>query len=129
MFSFKKNYFFLFVIVLMVELFIAVFVQDKFVRPYLGDFLAVILVYTFLKSFTTFSVYAAAIFSLLFAYFLEILQYFSIIKKLSLEDYKILTVVIGNYFEWSDMIAYTFGIATVIAAEAYFGRKNASSVK
>lgn len=124
MISFHKNYFLLFMILLVVEIFIAVFVQDKFVRPYLGDFLAVILVYVFFKSFTDCSVYAAAIFSLLFAYFLEILQFFQIIKNLGLEEYRILSIIIGNHFEWSDMIAYTLGIITVIAAEAYWRRKN-----
>ncbi len=125
MVSFNKNYFLLFIILLVVEVIIAIYVRDQFVRPYAGDFLAVILLYVFQRGFLNISVYLAAATSLLFAYFLEILQFFSIIKRFGLQEYKILTILIGNHFEWSDMIAYTLGIFTVIAAEEIFHKKKA----
>lgn len=52
----KKTYFAACMVLLIIEIFIAVWVRDKFVRPYLGDFLVVILIYTFLMMISRISV-------------------------------------------------------------------------
>ncbi len=49
--TFRPVYFTLTVILLVVEILIAVYVHDRFIRPYFGDVLVVILVYCFLKTF------------------------------------------------------------------------------
>ena len=40
------------VIIFLVEVCIALFVRDRFIRPYVGDMLVVVLIYTFLRIFT-----------------------------------------------------------------------------
>lgn len=42
-----------FILLLFVEIMIALYVHDSFVRPYLGDVLAVVVVYCFIRIFIT----------------------------------------------------------------------------
>ena len=91
--------------------------NDNIIRPYVGDFLVVILIYCFFKSFQNLSVYTVSMAVLLFAYTVEILQYFKIVDKLSFENSKIARTIIGTSFEWTDMVAYTLGIGLVLFIE------------
>lgn len=61
---------------------------------------------------------------LLFAFTVETLQYFEIVKKLGLEHSKLANVVIGNSFAWADMWCYTAGIAFVLAVEYLRSQKS-----
>ncbi|WP_315815840.1 DUF2809 domain-containing protein [Paraflavitalea speifideaquila] len=91
--------------------------NDPIIRPYVGDLLAVILVYCFLKAFLKIRVLPAAMGSLLFAYLLEILQYFSLVDRLGLGHSQLARTLIGSSFEWIDLLAYTAGIAIVLVIE------------
>lgn len=116
-FLFNKLYFFLTILLLLVEILIAVYIDDRFIRPYGGDYLVVMLIYCFVKSFTNVKVKPACIFVLLFSYFIEVLQYFKIVKLLHLQHFKIANVVIGTSFSWTDIIAYTAGIISILIIE------------
>jgi len=117
LFRFQKQYFLLTVLLLIVEIVIALVINDSFIRPYVGDFLVVILIYCFLQSFFIIPVVKASVAVLFFAYTIEILQYFSLVDKLGLEHNNILHVVLGSSFEWTDMLMYTLGILLVIFIE------------
>lgn len=123
MFAFNRNYFLLTVVLFTVEVGIALYIHDRFIRPYLGDVLVVILIYCFVKSFLNISVYKAAVGVLLFAFGIETLQYFSIVTKLGLEDCKLARVVIGTSFAWEDIWAYVAGILVVIVCEKWFAKR------
>lgn len=122
MFQFNRNYFLLTVLLFAIEVCIALFVNDDFVRPYIGDVLVVILIYCFVKSFLNVPVIKTSIAVLLFAFAVEILQYLAIVEKLGLEKNKIARTVIGTSFEWGDILAYISGIVIVIAFEKIFSR-------
>ena len=117
MFTFDKKYFFLTLILFVIEVLIAVFVKDSFVRPYVGDYLVVILIYCAVRTILKASVWKVALGVLLFSFLIEILQYFHIVNRLGLENNIIARTVIGYGFEWVDFIAYTLGILTVLAFE------------
>jgi len=117
MFRFQKSYFFLFLLLFITEVIIAVFVHDSFIRPYVGDFLVVILIYCFVKAWIDAPVKTTAVAVLLFAYTIEVLQYCSLVKYLGLEHSRLANIIIGNSFAWSDMIAYTLGILLVVLLE------------
>ena len=61
------------------------FVHDRFIRPYAGDVLVVILIYTFLRALFPHGVKNLVWYVLLFAVSVEILQYFHIGRLLGLE--------------------------------------------
>ena len=114
MLKFQLKYFIPTIILFLIEVFIALFVHDNFIRPFFGDVLVVILIYCFIKSFIDSPVIITAIAVLLFAYIIEILQYFNIVKILGLQNSAIARIVIGTSFEWTDLLAYTLGIGLVI---------------
>ncbi len=117
MIKFQKNYFLLALFLFITEILIAVYVHDEIIRPYLGDFLVVILLYCMVKSFLNIPVLPTALAVLVFSYTIEILQYFNLVNRLGLRHSKLATVVIGSSFEWIDLVAYTAGIAAVLLAE------------
>ena len=121
MFRFSKRYFLAFLIIFVIEVCIALFIRDKFIRPYLGDVLVVVLLYCFLRSFVTIKARTAAAGVLLFALVIETLQYFLAVELLGLQGNKIAATVLGSQFDWKDVLAYIVGIIAVL----YFdNRKN-----
>ena len=119
MLQFNRTYFAFTIFLFLLETVIALFVHDNFIRPYFGDFLVVMLLYCFLKSFIKVSVWAAAGLVLLFSFAIETAQYFNMVEKLGLEHYKIAKVVLGNSFAWMDLLAYVLGILAVISIEKF----------
>lgn len=120
MWHFNKIYFRLTVILFLIEVAIALFIKDRFIRPYLEDVLVVILIYCFVKSLVKISVHKAAVLVLLFAFCIEILQYFNLVEKLKLQHNTVAKTVIGTSFSWEDILAYLAGILIVIAVENRF---------
>jgi uncharacterized membrane protein len=117
MLTFKKWYFITAVLLLIVEILIALYLHDKIVRPYIGDFLVVIMLYCFIRAFLKLSVIKAAMGVLMFAYVIELLQYLNLVAFLGLQKSRFANVVLGNFFEWIDIIAYTLGIVAVLVFE------------
>jgi hypothetical protein len=113
-FRFSWKYLLLTLALLITEVLIALYMHDRFVRPYVGDFLVVILVYCFVCTFLQAPVPPVAIGVLLFAYIVEILQYFNMVKHLGLQHSRLANIVLGNHFEWGDMLAYTLGILLLL---------------
>jgi hypothetical protein len=107
---FNWFYFVLALLIFAIEVLIAVYVHDDFVRPYVGDFLVVVLIYCFVRSFLQSSVIPVALAVLVFSYVVEVLQYFNVVKLIGLEHSRIANIVIGNYFTWTDILSYTLGI-------------------
>lgn len=115
--KFNPRYFVYTILLFVTEVLIALFVHDQFIRPYIGDFLVVILIYCFVKSFLNTPVVATAIGVLIFAYLVELLQYFRIVEVLGLQHYRAARIIIGSAFEWQDILAYTLGILMVVVVE------------
>ncbi len=117
MIRFNIHYFLWACLIFFVEVAIALFVHDSIIRPYIGDMLVVILIYCFVKSFLQTPILPTAIGVLIFAYFVEFLQYIQIIKYLGLENNKLASIVIGTSFSWGDLTMYTLGIGIVLLVE------------
>ena len=117
MLTFKAKPFIIFVGLFLIEVVIAKFFHDKIIRPFFGDFLAVIALYFLLKSFLKFSISIIALMSISIAYLLELLQYLHFIEFAGLEKYKILVIILGSSFDWGDILAYTLGFLFLIFVE------------
>ena len=117
MLKFNKTYFRLASFIFTIEVLIALYVHDNIIRPYVGDVLVVILIYCFIKAFLDVKIISAAVFTLLFAFGVETLQYLNIVEKLKLQDSKIARTVIGTSFSWMDILTYIVGIAIVLIIE------------
>ena len=117
MVSFHRKYFLLAILLFVVEVLIALYLNDAIIRPYGGDFLVVILIYGFVIAFLNAPVKTVALSVLLISYIIEVLQHFKFVKLLGLQDSKLATVVLGNSFAWTDLLAYSLGIAFVVWME------------
>ena len=122
MFQFNKKYLLFTTILFITEMLIGVYVRDSFIRPFGGDFLVVILIYCFVKSFFKLPVLQTAIGVLLFSYIVEALQYIKIVNVLGLKRYALARIIIGTAFSWIDIVCYTAGIAVVLLIEYAYNR-------
>ena len=117
MLTFRPHYFSTTILLFIIEVLIALFLHDEIIRPYVGDFLVVILIYCFLRAFLNIPVLPTALFVLVFSYTLEVLQYFNLVEQLGLQQYKLARIVIGTSFEWIDLLAYTLGVLFIVYLE------------
>lgn len=115
--TFNKKYFLLAVILFFVEVFIALFIDDKLIRPFVGDVLVVILIYCAVRIFLNVDYFRAALGVLIFACTIEILQYFDYVRLLGFEQNRILSVALGRTFEWLDFAAYFVGFVIIPVLE------------
>lgn len=105
------------IMLFIVELLIALFVHDNFIRPYVGDVLVVVLLYTFVRFFLPEGVRLLPLYIFLFAAGVEVLQYFRIAEVLGLSDNRILSVVIGSVFDVKDIVCYGVGCVILFVYE------------
>lgn len=117
MITFRPKYGFLAIVFFIVEVMIAIYVNDSFIRPFVGDYLVVFLVYCAVFTFWNTHFMKAAIAVLLFCYLIETLQYFHFVHYMGWEKYRIVAIALGTGFSWYDMIAYTLGFLTILLIE------------
>ena len=122
MLTFRPGYFLLTLLFFLVEVGIALYVRDAFVRPYGGDFLVVMLVYCFLRTFVRQPPRLLAWATLAIAFAVEIGQALHLVRHLGLAGNRLAETVLGTGFSWYDMLAYTLGVAVVYALDRRYGR-------
>lgn len=115
----NKDYLLISIAILIVETMIALFAKDKFIRPILGDYLAVILLFYLFATFLKISKNSIALITLAISYTIEGLQYIQILELLHLDNIKILNILFGTSFSWTDMLTYTLGTLTVLLIHNY----------
>lgn len=104
-----------FLILLIVEILIALFVHDNFIRPYIGDVIVVWVVYCFVKIFLPkINGYLTAVGVMIFAFIVEFLQYVHIVDVLGLGNIKFFRVLIGTSFSPVDLLCYAVGTAVTM---------------
>lgn len=119
----RLTYTIIFILLFSVEVLIALFVHDSFIRPFVGDILVVMLVCAFLRIFISDKVRFLPVFATLFAVTVEALQYFDFVKLLGLENNPVISIALGRTFDIKDIVCYIIGGALFFAAEAIFRRK------
>ncbi len=120
MMYFNKKYLLAFIILFLVEVMIALYVHDEFVRPYVGDALVVVLIYFFVRTFYQGSSLLLGVAVFAFACAVEVAQYFDVVTFLHLQDNHLARVVIGTSFSWWDIVAYFVGTLVVVLADIWF---------
>ena len=107
----KKRFAYLFATLMLlgIEVVIALFVRDDFVRPYVGDVLVVVVIYTFVRTFVPEKIRLLPLYVFLFAVGVEGLQAVNIVEWLGLSDNRIFSILIGSTFDFKDIICYAMG--------------------
>jgi hypothetical protein len=98
-----------FTVLLCIELLIAIYVHDTFIRPYVGDMLVVIVLYCIVRVIIPDKCSLLPLWLFIFAAFVECLQYFKLIEILGVENNIPLRILIGSTFDWKDIACYAIG--------------------
>ncbi len=106
-----------FFILLCIELFIGICVHDRFIRPYVGDMLVVILIYFFLRALHPYGMKNMIWYVFFFALAVEILQYFHLGRLLGLEHNRLAMIILGSTFDVGDILCYFTGCLLVWLTE------------
>ena len=115
--TFRPTYALATIAVLGIEIAIARFVHDDFVRPYLGDSLAVVAVYLALRAVTPMGVVASVAIAFAFACAIEVGQFFHLVDLLGLGTNRAARILLGSTFVLTDFVAYAGGAVCVLAVE------------
>ena len=104
-------------LLLEIEVLIALFVHDKFIRPYIGDVLVTVLICTFLRIFIPKGVNLMPLYVFIYAAGVEVLQYFKIVEVLGLSDNRFFSILIGSVFDMKDIVCYGVGCLVFFVVE------------
>lgn len=111
-------------VLIAIEVLIALFVHDAFVRPYLGDVLVVVVLYTLIRTAIPEKYSLLPIYVFLFAVGVEVLQLLHIVEWLGLGDNPFFRVLIGSVFDWKDILCYAVGCLALGGYEVFRHRRN-----
>lgn len=95
-------------LLLSVEICIALFVHDRIIRPYVGDILVVIVLYTFVKIIFPSGHWLLPLWIFMFAAVVEFLQLIHIADLLKINS-RFLRILIGSSFDVKDIVCYAVG--------------------
>jgi len=98
-----------FAVLLAVEVCIALFVKDNFIRPYVGDVLVVILLHCLVRIVWPRGLRLLPLWVFLLAAGVELLQYFRFIEWIGLGDNALAKTLFGTTFSVIDLICYLAG--------------------
>lgn len=115
--KFNKTYLIIFTLLLITEVLIALYLKTGFIRHTFGDFLCVILLYCFFKSFFELNSIKLGISVVIFAFIIEFGQWLNILEAFGLENNHLVKVILGSTFQFTDLVAYTLGIIFILAIE------------
>ncbi|MBQ4645638.1 MAG: DUF2809 domain-containing protein [Clostridia bacterium] len=116
----------LFLLILIIEILIALFVRDSFVRPYIGDMLVTVLICSFARFLIPERIKLMPIFVLIFSTLVEIGQYFDFVKIMGLDDNAFISTLFGRTFSVADLICYAIGCVVFTIFDYIIKKKNRS---
>lgn len=99
----------LFCLLLAIEVCIALFVRDAFVRPYVGDVLVTLLLCCLVRTVFVERPRLLPLWVFLFAAAVEVGQYFDVVALLGLADSRFFSVLLGRTFSLADLVCYAVG--------------------
>ncbi len=115
----------LFIFIFIVEVLIALYVHDDFVRPYVGDMIVTILVWSFARIVFPQKFRLMSLYVMIFATLIEVGQYFNYVELLGVQNNPVLVTVMGTSFAWADIACYAVGCVVAAVADYFLFRKKA----
>ena len=98
-----------FLVLLITEILIALFVRDDFIRPYGGDILVTVLICAAVRIAFPTGIRFLPLWVFLFAAAVEIGQYFDFVTLLGLGNIAFFRILLGSTFSVADLICYAAG--------------------
>ena len=120
----RLRYFLIFCGLLTIEIAIALFVDDAFVRPYVGDMLVTLLLCCLCRVIVPTNIQLLPVYVFLFAAAVEIGQYFDLVAVLGLTDNRIISIALGRTFSWMDIVCYAVGCVAAFLLDQIIIRRS-----
>ena len=114
---------------LAVEVCIALFVNDAFIRPYVGDMLVTLLLCCLCRVIVPNKVRLLPLYVFIFAACVEVSQYFDLVELLDLADNRILSIALGRTFSWLDIVCYAVGCVAAFLLDQVISKKLKSNTE
>ena len=108
-----------FLLLLITEVIIALFVRDAFLRPYGGDILVTVLLCTLVRILFPKGIKLLPLYVFIFSVLVEFVQYINIVKLLGLSDIAFFRIIVGTSFSWIDIICYGAGCILFFVFELF----------
>ena len=102
------------------EVLIALFVNDGFIRPYGGDILVTVLLCCVVRVAVPRKCRVLPLWIFVFSVAVEFAQYFDFVTLLGLGDISFFCILLGTSFAWFDIVCYGIGCITFWGAEQLF---------
>ncbi|MGM9637323.1 MAG: DUF2809 domain-containing protein [Eubacteriales bacterium] len=110
-------------LLLFVEVLIALFVHDNFIRPYIGDVLVVILIWCLVRGIFPGRPDFLSPWIFMFAVLVECSQAIPLVELLGLDSIRFFVIIMGNSFAWADLLCYLCGCLPTAVIEWVCRRK------
>lgn len=104
-------------LLLLTEIYIGLFVRDRFVRPFVGDVLVTMLLCCLFRAVKPTGVRLLPVYVFAFATLVEIAQYFDVVKLLGLEHNAFISTIVGRSYSYKDLLCYAIGCLIFWVAE------------
>ena len=111
----------LFIVILGIEILIALFVRDAFIRPYGGDILVTLLLCCMVRSIVPEKIQWLPL--LVFLLAVEVGQYFDFATLLGLSKNPVLKIALGSSFSVADILCYALGCLGFCLLEKVVGKR------
>ena len=120
----RLGYILAFVLLLTVEILIALFVRDDFIRPYGGDILVTVLICAAVRILFPTGIRLLPLWVFLFAAGVEIGQYFDFVTLLGLGNIAFFRILLGSTFSFADLLCYAAGCVLFLLGEKLLRRSH-----
>ena len=120
----RLGYAIAFVLLLTVEILIALFVRNDFIRPYGGDILVTVLICAAVRILFPTGIRFLPLWVFLFAAGVEIGQYFDFVTLLGLGNIAFFRILLGSTFSVADLICYAAGCVLFLLGEKLLRRSH-----
>ena len=114
----RLPYILAFVLFLLAEIYIGLFVRDRFIRPYFGDVLVTALLCCLVRAVYPKGLRLLPAYVFAFSVVVEVTQYFDLVKLLGWENNALISTLMGRSFAWEDILCYAAGCAAFWGIEA-----------
>ncbi len=116
----RNIYIFITIVLFVVEFMIEGYFKQGFIRYYVGDVFAAMLLYTLTKSIMTVKPIKLAIGVLIFTFSIEFLQLIDILAILRIAKTKFTSIVLGHSYSSIDLVCYFVGVGVVFICDYYW---------
>lgn len=111
-----------FLLLLVVEIMIGMYVHDSFVRPYVGDMLVVILLWALVRIFIPYKAVWLSAAVCIFSVIVELTQLIPLVDLLGIKN-RLMRVLMGTSFAYGDLFAYAAGCAVTAVVDVFIFHK------